>query len=158
MTREEFVSLPAAVALGILWDTGKLADRLANIEAQKRPRPQKYDSAIYRKDGIQWASETDSEGLRFWRNRYAESAEKGGEYAEKDRKRATTLDFWIAWRLAEPTTQWVGERNNETVTAKPPSGKPTVYPKDSRGQSSQREPEPEAAAPSFDDDDSDIPF
>lgn len=131
MNRDEFSALPASVALGILWDAFPgLEKKLADVVAPKRPRPPKYDQAIYRKEGVQWASETDVEGLRFWRARYTASAQKGGEYAAKDLKRSDALGFWIAWRLAEPMTQWSGERNREQVTAKMPSGKPAVYPRD----------------------------
>jgi hypothetical protein len=149
MTREEFIGLPASVALGILWDTSPaLAAKLADIEAPKPARSPKYDAIIYRRDGIQWASETDVEGLRWWHQRYTESANGGGQYADKDAKRAKALDFWIAWRLAEPQTRWQGERNNAVVTAQPPSGKPTVYPRDQQGgQEPQR-----SAAPAFSDD------
>lgn len=151
MNRDEFTSLPSSIALGILWDVAKLEDRLRDVVAPKPPRPPKYDAAIYRKDGVQWASETDVEGLRFWRGRYLESAAKGGEYAAKDQKRAAALDFWIAWRLVEPMTPWSGERNREQVTAKPPSGKPMVYPRD--GAATSEAKTETKAAPNFDADD-----
>jgi hypothetical protein len=148
MTREEFIGLPAAVALSILWDASPgLQGKLENVLPPKPARSPKFDAIIYRKDGVQWASETDVEGLRFWRGRYLESAAKGGEYAAKDEKRAKALDFWIAWRLAEPTTCWTGERNNVVVTAAPPSGKPMVY---SREAPTGGAPKP-TAAPSFSD-------
>lgn len=162
MNKEDFTCLPASVALGILWDVARLEDRLREVQAPKPPRPPKYDAPIYRKDGIQWASETDLEGLRYWRAKYTESAAKGGEWAAKDQKRSDALGFWIMFRAADPMTPWSGERNREQVTAKPPSAKPTVYPRDgARSESRQEEPK---AAPNFDEDeggadgDDGIPF
>jgi hypothetical protein len=163
VTRDEFLALPPSLALGVLLDVfPSMVAKLANVEAPKVPRPPKYDFAIYRKDGIQWASETDVEGLRFWRDRYRESAEGGGQYADKDAKRMKALGFWIAWRICEPSTTWSGERQERHVTARPPSGKPEVYPRDARPADQDSRP---VVTPSFDDtdefgppDDSGIPF
>lgn len=87
-----------------------------------------------------WASECDVETLSFWMKRYLESAEKGGEYAEKDRKRASSLSFWITWRLCNPTAVWSGERNREQVTASPVSDRPFVYEKEPRRDDTYEEP------------------
>jgi hypothetical protein len=144
MTRDEFTALPASMALGLLWDVAKLGDRLANVEAPKVPRPPKFDSAIYRRDGVQWASETDVEGLTFWRDKKRQSTDP--KYAEKDAKAAKALDYWIQWRRVEPFTPWTGERNRESVTALPPCGKPNVYPR----QGGPTAPKIETPAPDFD--------
>lgn len=161
MKREQFVALPASVALGILWDTFPgLEAKLANAEPPKLARPPKYDSAIYRKDGVTYASEYDAEGLRYWRDEKLKpiaDPEKAAKYGEKNVKQSKALDFWIAWRLVEPHAPWTGERNRETVTAKAPSGKPEVYPRDgARGGTDA--PQASTSTPSFDEDDSDIPF
>lgn len=149
MTKEQFTALPAAMALGILWDVAKLGERLANVEAPKVPFSPKYDARIYRKDGFQWASETNLESLRFWHGKMAASAAGNGEYAAKDAKRAETLERWIKWRECFPDSIWSGERDETRVTAAAPSGKPEL-------QSSRK-----AGAPPEDADasyDTDIPF
>jgi hypothetical protein len=160
MTRDEFVSLPLSLALGLLWDkSGGMREALEKIEAPKPPRPPKFDQPIYRKGGIMWASECNEETLRYWQNRYLESAEKGGEWAEKDEKRAKSLSFWIAWRRCEPNAVWSGERNREQVTASPPNAKPFVYERD---QPRRDERPASTPPPAFDDNDSDsddqLPF
>lgn len=133
MTRAEFLALPPSLALAVLLDAAPgLVAKLEAIPVPVRPRKPKYDFAIYRRDGVQWASETDAEGLTFWRKRYQESADKGGQYAAKDAKRVKTLDAWLAWRAAEPTAQWIGERNDEEVTARPPTSHPKVHMRKSR--------------------------
>jgi hypothetical protein len=129
MTKEEFMALPAALALGLLWDAG-LDKRLATVEAPRAPRPPKYDMAIYRKGGIQWASEMDLSGLEWWQARYREGAASGGEYAEKDAKRAEKMQYWIDWRRADPQAIWSGTRNDTAVTARAPLARPEVSPRD----------------------------
>jgi hypothetical protein len=155
VTRDEFLALPPSLALAVLLDAAPgLVAKLADIPAPKVPRAPKYDFPIYRKDGVQWASETDLEGLTFWRTLYLESANKGGEYEAKDRKRAKTLDAWIEWRKVERSTPWSGERNDDSVTAAPPSGKPRVYSRKARSEQQQ-----ESHAPHGDGlGDGDIPF
>lgn len=169
MTKDDFVKLPLGLALGVLWDAHVNNDNLATMPSVKVPFPPKFDAAIYRKDGVSWASEYDVEGLRFWHDKKLQSSDP--KYADKDAKAAKALSYWIAYRIADPTTPWTGERNHEIVTAKPPSAKPTVYPRDDRGSSSTRtapKPAPNfdddfpasygGGAPSVDDPDSDIPF
>lgn len=168
MNRSEFTSLPLSLALGLLWDAAQDADRittaryLEDAEAPKPARPPRFDSAIYRRDGITWASEYDAEGLRYWRDKNAAGAENGGEYAEKNAKAAKALGYFLEWREQNPSAIWTGERNREQVTAKAPMAKPEVYP---------RTGAPRAAAPAAtggggfsdadygsDGDDGDIPF
>lgn len=154
MTRDEFLALPPSLALAVLLDAAPgLVAKLADIPAPKVPRAPRYDFAIYRKEGLQWASETDLEGLTFWRNRYLESAERGGQYEAKDRKRAKTLDAWIEWRKVEPATQWSGERNDDSVTAAPPTAKPRVH-----RQKPRNDADESYAPPSGGLGDGDIPF
>lgn len=158
MTREEFTALPLGIALGLLWDQNGSIDDISRVPAPQVPRSPKFDSPIYRKGGLQWASEMDLEGLRFWHRVYTESAQKGGEYAEKDRKRASQISHWVAWRAADPSSRWRGIRGETEVTAEPPSGKPAVYAR--AGEDRQRraaEPEPQPFADDFPDN-GDIPF
>lgn len=158
MKREDFIGLPPALALGLIWDSFPgIAKALSDKLVPVAPRSPKFDGMIFRNGGHQWCSETALEGLRYWYLRYTESAERGGEWAEKDRKRAKQLTYWIEWRLIEPHTQWSGERNHERVTAAPPSDKPTVYPREERKRDSQ----PPSTAPRFEDnpvDDEDVPY
>lgn len=157
MTREEFLALPPSLALALLWDNG-FAPRLADAEAPKVPRPPKFDSAIYRKGGFQWASETELESLVYWHDRYAASAMEDSKYADKDAKRAKALSYWIAWRRVLPFAAWSGERNHERVTAALPSYEPELHQTQPRGNADEAlQP---ASQPSFDDgaEDDDIPF
>jgi hypothetical protein len=157
VTREEFLELPPAVALRVLFDAldEDTTRAIAHMEKIKLPLPPKYDAMIYRQGGIMWASETALEGLLYWRDKYL--ANNDPKYAEKDRKRAATLDRWIAWRECYPDAVWGGERNEQPVTARPPSKKPTVYPRTGGNGGGQRREAP----PPQDDDidpDSDVPF
>ena len=150
MTREEFLSLPAGVALGVLLDAWpSLVQALDAIPKPQAPRSPKFDQIIYRKGGATWASEYDAEGLRYWRDQKASSVESGGQYAEQDAKSVTALNYWIAWRAAFPDAVWSGERFREPVTAKAPSGKPMVYPKREQG-ALDTAPKERKAAPDFD--------
>jgi hypothetical protein len=127
MTSEEFNALPVAVQVRLLVQVLKLGDKLAGLEAPKVPRSPKYDARISRKGGYQWASETDLEGLRWWFNRFTASAADGGQYSEKDAKRAEKLAYWVAWREVAPDARWTGQRNDEVATAAAPSSKPKVH-------------------------------
>lgn len=143
MTREEFLSLPPAVAMRVLIDCldENAHAALKRAEKPKLPLPPKYDEAIYRQGGVQWASETDLEGLRFWQLRAQNSARKGGEWAEKDQKKADALTRWITWRECYPGASWSGERNRAAVTAPAPSSRPAVHPR--TGGQRQAAPPPE---------------
>lgn len=126
MTPDEFSKLPPAVALrALLQAVPSLAQAIASAPLPELPRRPKYDMPIYRKGSIQWASETDLAGLQWWSDRYAQSSDP--KYAEKDAKRVQTLARWIAWREVEPGARWVGVRNDDSVTAAPPSDRPRVY-------------------------------
>ena len=162
MTRDEWIALPPALALRMLWDALPEGARAALEDAPppQVPRAPKYDNAIYRKDGITWASEYDAEGLRYWRNKASQSTDP--KYADKDAKTVKALDFWIEYRAYHPTTLWTGERNRQTVTAAAPCAKPRVYPRD---ESRFVQPPERKALPRLDDDaprggatDDEIPF
>jgi hypothetical protein len=130
VNRSDFTGLPASVLAGILWDhVPELRERLADVLVPKVPGPPKYDTVLYRSDGVQYASECDAGQLRYYLMRSEESAAKGGEWAEKDEKRAKALRFFLDWRLAHPGVAWSGERNRERVTAEPPSSRPKTYPR-----------------------------
>jgi len=133
MKKEEFMGLPPSVALGLLWDALGCETLLAGVEKPKPAFPPKYDLKVYRKNGWNWASELPLETLLFWCGKAKESADGGGPYAEKDRKKVESLQRWIAWRLAEPTARWKGERNNSVVTAAEPSRDPKLYTEDEPG-------------------------
>jgi len=128
MFRSDFDALPVAVKVKLLADLAFERDAFAMKEAPKVPRPPKWDARIRRKDGYQWASETDLSSLIFWHGRAQEGAEKGGEYAERDAKQAKTLSYWISYREAFPDDAWTGERNDAVVTARPPSRSPKIHP------------------------------
>lgn len=135
MDRASFLALPLPVQIRLLFDAldEETSAALLRQEAPKIPLPPKYDLAIYRSGGNMWASETATEGLVYWRNKYKAGAAGGGQYAERDAKRVTNIDKWIAWRECFPSECWGGKRGDEDVLAKPPSTKPTVYPRQNGG-------------------------
>lgn len=136
MTPDEFLALPPSLALRVLLEAAPgLVAKLREIPAPAVPKKPRYDFAIYRSKGTQWASETDLEGLTYWRAIYQKSADGGGDYAAKDAKKVKTMDAWIAWRRIEPHAPWSGERKDVDVTAAPPSGFPRVHPKVPRDDS-----------------------
>jgi hypothetical protein len=147
VTRDEFAQLPPTIALRLLWDSLQLDAKLAHLEPPRAPLPPKYDMRIYRKGGHCWASECDLKGLLYWHGKAVESAESGSQYAAKDKKKAASLERWIAWRNVEPAAVWTGTRDDSPATALAPSSHPEVY---------SRDAPPTAAAP--DEDFGEIPF
>jgi hypothetical protein len=143
MTPEELKALPPGLAVKALIETltksSTFTQKLAEVEAPKPVRPPKFDAKISRKGGYQWASETDLDGLRWWFNRFTASAADGGQYAEKDQKRADKLAYWVAYREAYPDAVWTGQRNDEVCTASAPSGQPTVHEWEPRGEKPLRD-------------------
>lgn len=138
MSPDEFLALPPSLALRVLLEAAPgLVAKLREIPVPPVPKKPRYDFAIYRSKGTQWASETDVEGLTYWRGIYEKSAaDSGSKYAAKDAKKVKAMDAWIAWRRVDPTTPWSGERNDVDVTAAAPSGFPRVHPKRDRGEAS----------------------
>ena len=124
MTREEFSSLPVGVALGILYDIN--APALVRVLPPETARPPKYDQKIRRKGGYQWASETDTEGIKFWLGRAAAGAEDP-KYGDKNVKQAKALKYWLVWREQNPNAVWSGERNKQYVTAAAPLERPMIH-------------------------------
>ena len=148
LTRAQFIHL-----------AGQLYDALDGGSAQGAAAPMgdgrapKFDTSIARKGGmVQYASETDLSGLIFWKGR-ADEPPSDPKYAESNAKQSKALSYWIAYRQAEPSAVWSGERNRQPVTARPPSAKPETYP---RGEQQAAAPV-SAVADNFDETD-DIPF
>lgn len=131
MDRDSFFALPPAVALRVLYDCldPETIKELVRKEAPVAPRSPKYDYTIWRRDGMMFASECSLSTLRYWHKRASESAVSGGQYADKDRKNAESLERWITWREWYPDVAWSGERNRSECVAKSPTDKPTVYPR-----------------------------
>jgi hypothetical protein len=144
MTREEFLALPLKEALGAIWDLSP-----QRFEAMKAPvvtRPAspvraggrglapKYDQVVYRKDGVQYASEMDLSSLVYWRDRSAAGIDDP-KYGEKNEKTAKSLTYWIEYREKNPMAQWSGERNRQHVTAEVPSDDAAIYPREPRAPS-----------------------
>lgn len=143
MTKEQFTGLPTRIALGILYEGSAGIQKLVDAaEMPQKPLPPKYDFRLFRKGGFNWASETDLEGLVYWHGRAKESADAGGQYAEKDAKKCAALERWIAYRSWYPHLTWEGQRGDEQVRAAGPRAKPKVY-----------ETEPRAHEPEVDDGD-----
>lgn len=142
MTREQFLALPPTLQIRLLFDAldEESSRTLLAQEAPTVPNAPRYDMAIYRSGGSSWASEHSLEGLCWWRNRYQQGANGGGQYAEQDKKRVGHLDKWIAWREIFPAECWGGTRGEDEVVAKPPATKPIVYPR--QGGNGQRRQQP----------------
>ena len=142
MTREDFLSLPMTLQVRLLFDAldEESSRALLAQEKPKVPLSPKYDLAIYRSGGNMWASETALEGLEYWAKKYKAGAEGGGQYAEADTKRLANITKWIEWRSLFPSESWGGKRGDDDVVAKPPSTKPTVYPR--QGGNGQRRAAP----------------
>ncbi len=140
MTRDEFIALPPAVALRILFDAldEETAATVLKTAKEKLPLPPQWDLMIFRSGGFQWASETDLEGLQYWLGKYEKEAEAGGEYAEPNRKRALNMKRWVVWRMSFPDTVWHGKRGKKEVWAKPPTHDPKQYERKNNGGQTQR--------------------
>lgn len=120
MNKDEFTSLPAPTALGVIFDM--LAATLAHVDRPQIPRPPKYDDRFPKKKGFYvWVSEMTLDDLTWWRGKKAESAAGGGEWAAKDAKWLTKFDKWIEWRRLFPYETWSGTRGEDRATGAPPS-------------------------------------
>lgn len=154
MFRDDFDKLPIGMRVTLIANKLFARDEFAMDEVPKVPFPPKWDDKIRRKDGYQWASETDLASLRYWHSK-AEEGSHSGEYAEKNAKQAKALSYWVAWREAFPSEFWTGGRDRRQVTAAAPSGKPRIHPWEPRREEPARdahEPETDPA------DDDQLPF
>jgi hypothetical protein len=132
MTKDEFTALPPAIALGVIFDA---MPGLASAGVPQLPRSQKYDGKLSRKGGTYcWMSEMNLESLIYWENLKRTSSTNGSQWAEKDKKTADALAYWVGWRRVFPTEPWSGMRNDERVTAAPPSRDPALHQWDGSGR------------------------
>lgn len=145
MTRDELLSLPASVAIGLIWDaSASLQQKLAAVEKPRGPLSPKFDRRIYRKGGFVWASESSLESLTYWLGKKTESAKGGGMYADKDAKDAEQLARWVTYRTWFPSDPWTGTRgNSEGVRAAAPSKSPRLHQTEPREEGQEN---PRAAA------------
>lgn len=129
MTRDELLSLPPAIAIGIIFDaSANLQKVIGGIEKPKGPLPPRFDRRLRRKAGqYVWASESTLESLTFWLGKNKEGAASGNEYAEKNAKEAEQLERWVTWRTWYPDAIWNGTRGNAEVRAAPPSKHPKLH-------------------------------
>lgn len=126
MTRDEFVSLPLRIALGIIYDIAR-TQRLVDMPMPDVPKPPLYDTKLSKGGGgFVWMSEMALADLEWWRNTKQKSADGNGDYADRDRKSVATLEKWIAWRVCFPSDTWSGKRGEDRVSGAPPSRNPTV--------------------------------
>jgi hypothetical protein len=159
LTKDEFSSLPPSIALGMLYDIAKA--KLEPLKLPKVPFPPKYDGRLARKNRqFCYMSEMELESLKYWHQIYLDKP-KDSEWADKDKKTATALGYWVEWRTCFPTVAWSGERDREKVTAQPPSRDPELHAWDAGAYT----PPAARSERSFDDapkpgapDDDDIPF
>lgn len=152
ITREQFTA-----AAGAFFDmlTSGAAPGAAPSGSAGDGRSPRFDTSIARKGGlVQYASETDLDGLVYWKAR-ADQPPTDPKYIEPNAKQSKALSYWIAYRQANPDAAWTGERNRVTITARPPEAKPDTY---ARGevQTPAQGGGPEASF--VDADEGDIPF
>ncbi len=145
MTKDEWLALPDAARWAALYDLARAKlsalpspaggarerssapARNTNSARASDPRAPRFDVRIPRREGFQWASETELASLEWWATKKRERAEEGGRYADKDRKLVTELERFIEWRRVAPGARWSGTRGEQTVTALPPSREPEVH-------------------------------
>lgn len=129
MTKDELLSLPPSVAIGLIWDaSANLQKAIGAIEKPRGPLPPKFDRRIYRNGGFVWASESSLESLTYWLGKKREGAASGSQWAEKDAKEAEQLGRWVAYRTWFPHDPWTGTRgNSEGVRAAAPSKSPRLH-------------------------------
>lgn len=131
MTKDELLSLPPAIAIGLIWDaSASLQSKLAGVEKPRGPLSPKYDRRIYRKGGYNYASEMTLESLTYWLGKKREGAASGSEWAPKDAKEASELERWVTWRTWYPNQVWSGTRGDGEMQAKAPSKSPTLHQRD----------------------------
>jgi hypothetical protein len=149
MNRDEFTTLPTPLALGVLYDIAQA--KLEMVERPLVPRPPKYDDRFSKKKGFYcWVSEMTLEDLQWWQGKKSESANGGGEWAEKDAKWVAKLGKWIEWRRLFPYETWSGTRGDSRATARPPGRDPELHawgPRNGGGNNNQPAP---AASPDDD--------
>jgi hypothetical protein len=126
--RDDFVSLPLRIALGIIYDIAR-TPKLVDMPRPDVPKPPLYDTKLSKGGGgFVWMSEMALADLEWWRNTKQKSADGNGDYADRDRKSVATLEKWIAWRVCFPSDTWSGKRGEDRVSGAPPSRNPTVQP------------------------------
>lgn len=118
MTKEEFLALPPSIQARVLFD--ELATDLAAVTAPTVTRSPKYDFKVYGKGGYTWASEMTLDDLNWHLKRARESAASGGQWAEKDAKKARNLSLWATYRDTDPYGQVTTTRGEEVVAAATP--------------------------------------
>lgn len=129
MTKDEFLSLPPNVALGLIYDVSAAVQKaIGATEKPRGPLPPKYDHRLRRKNQrYVWASEASLESLAWELGRARSEASEGGQWAEKAAKNAETLTRWVNWRTWYPHDRWSGTRGNNEVHALPPSKHPAMH-------------------------------
>lgn len=129
MNKDELLSLPASVAIGLIWDaSASLQQKLAGVDKPRGPLPPKYDHRLRRKNQrYVWASEATLESLTWELGRARAEASEGGQWADKAAKNATTLERWVNWRTWYPNDRWSGTRGDVEVQAQAPSKHPAMH-------------------------------
>lgn len=129
MTKEEFLSLPPTIAMGLIYDVSAAVQKaLADKEKPRGPLGPKYDHRLRRKNQrYVWASEATLESLVWELGRAKAEASEGGQWADKAAKNATTLERWVNWRTWYPNDRWQGTRGDVEVSAMPPSKHPQMH-------------------------------
>lgn len=129
MTKEELLSLPPGIAIGIIYEaSANLQKVIAGVEKPRSALPPKYDHRLRRKNQrYVWASEATLESLVWELGRAKEEAAKGNEWQAKAEKNASTLERWVNWRTWYPGDRWQGTRGDNEVHAVAPSKHPAMH-------------------------------
>ena len=120
MTRTEFVTLPAALALAALYDCldEETVKALAAKERPAVPKQPLFDYSLFASAGNSFASECDLSQLEWHMARARKSVEEASKWAANDQKKLAKLQEWRLWRIVFPVAIWVGKRGeDEAVVA-----------------------------------------
>ncbi len=122
---------------------------------------------LSKKGAYIWASECDLDTLQFYFKR-AQAPNDNPAFAEKNKRDADSLAYFVRWRQAFPTAIWTGGRGKKgtpDTTAKAPAFKPAEYQWEPKSGStpSRSTPTPSSGGGGYVDDDygaggDDIPF
>lgn len=167
MQKSEWLSLAPGQVNEVLWTL--IGGKLADVPCPPKVQQPKYDMRLSKKGAYIWASECDLDTLQFYLKR-AQTPNDNPAFAEKNKRDADSLAYFVRWRAAFPTAIWSGGRGKKgtpDTTAKAPAFKPTEYQWEPKGGSSA--PRATSTASGYDDDpgtassgycgaDDDIPF
>jgi hypothetical protein len=136
MQKNEWLSLAPGQVNEVLWSL--IGGKLADVPCPPKINQPQYDMRLSKRGAYIWASESDLETLNFYMKR-AQAPNDNPAFAEKNKKDADSLAYFVRWRQAFPTAIWSGIRGRKgdpSVTAKAPAYKPEEHQWETKGTSS----------------------